>query len=59
MNNTRMRSDQDPDEYRYIMDSCRDRLNACDPPEGPTDVGMSIFYCKLYCPNIRPYAKPT
>ena len=19
------------------MDSCRDRLNACDPPEGPTD----------------------
>ena len=37
MNNTRMRSDEDPDEYLYIMDSCRDRLNACDPPEGPTD----------------------
>ena len=36
MNNTRMRSEQDPDEYLYIMDSCRDRLNACDPPEGPT-----------------------
>ena len=37
MNNTRMRSEQDPDEYLYIMDSCRDRLNACDSPEGPTD----------------------
>ena len=37
VNNTRMRSDQDPDEYIYIMDSYRDRLNACDPPEGPTD----------------------
>ena len=32
-----MRSEQDPDEYLYIMDTCRDRLNACDPPEGPTD----------------------
>ena len=37
MNNTRMRSDQDPDEYLDIMDSCRDRLNACSPPEDPTD----------------------
>ena len=37
MNNTPMRSGQDPDEYLYIVDSFRDRLNACDPPEGPTD----------------------
>ena len=37
MNNTRMRSDQDPDEYLYIIDGYHDRLNACDPPEGPTD----------------------
>ena len=37
MNNTLMRKGQDPDEYFYVMDSCRDRLNACDPPEGPTD----------------------
>ena len=35
--NTRLRSDQDPDEYLYIVDSYRDRLNACDPPESPTD----------------------
>ena len=36
MNNTLMRSGQDPDEYLYIMDSCRDRLTRCDPPEGTT-----------------------
>ena len=37
VNSTRMRSEQDPDKYFYIMNSCRDRLNACDRPEGPTD----------------------
>ena len=36
MSNTSMHSGQDPDEYLYVMDSYRDRLNACDPPEGPT-----------------------
>ena len=30
----RMRPSQDPDDYFYHMDSCRDRLNACNPPEG-------------------------
>ena len=28
---------QDPDDSLYHMDSGRDRLNACDPQEGPTD----------------------
>ena len=37
MTSTRMRPGQDLDNYLYHMDSCRDRLNACDPPEGPTD----------------------
>ena len=37
MTSTRMRPGQDPDGYLYHMDSCRDRLNACDPPEDPTD----------------------
>lgn len=36
MNNTLMRSAQDPDGYPYVVDSCRQRLNARDPPEGPT-----------------------
>ena len=31
-----MRLGQDPDEHLYIMDSCRDCRNACDPPEGPS-----------------------
>ena len=37
MTSTRMRPGEDPDDYLYDMGSCRDRLNACDPPEGPTD----------------------
>ena len=37
MISTRMRPGQDPDDYCNHMDSCRDRLNAGDPPEGPTD----------------------
>ena len=37
MNNMSMRSGQDLDEYLYIMDSCRDCLNPCDPPEDPKD----------------------
>lgn len=32
-----MHSGQDPDEYFYIMDSRRDRRNACDPPESPIE----------------------
>ena len=38
MTSTRMRPGQDPDDdYLYHMDSCQGRLNACDPPEGPTN----------------------
>ena len=37
MTSTRMRPDQDSDDNLYHMDSFRDRLNWCDPPEGPTD----------------------
>ena len=37
MTSMRMRPGQHPDEYLYHKDSCQDRLNACNPPEGPTD----------------------
>ena len=37
MNSARMRPSQDPDEFLYELDTRRERLNACDPPEGPTD----------------------
>ena len=37
MNHTKMTPGQDPDEFLYIMDSRRDRLNTSTPPEGPTD----------------------
>ena len=35
INHTKMTPDQDPDEFLYIMNSCRDRLNMSTPPEGP------------------------
>ena len=37
MTSMRMRPSQDPDNYLYHLDSCRNRLNACNPPEGHTD----------------------
>ena len=37
MNHTKMTPGQDPDEFLYIMDSRRDRLNTSTRPEGPTD----------------------
>ena len=33
MNSARLNPDQDPDELLYELDSCRERLNTCDPPE--------------------------
>ena len=37
MTSTQMRPGQDLDDHLYHMDSCRDRLYAYDPPNGPTD----------------------
>ena len=37
MTSSRMRPGQDHDDVLYHTDSSRDRLNACDPPEIPTD----------------------
>ena len=36
MNCARMSPGQDPDEFLCELDTCRERLNACDPPKGPT-----------------------
>ena len=35
-NSARMSPGQDPDEFLYELDPRRERLNVCDPPEGPT-----------------------
>ena len=32
-----MRSDEDPDDFLYMKDRCRDRLNSVTPNEGPSD----------------------
>ena len=53
MNNTPMRSGQDPDEYLYIVDSFRDRLNACDPPEGPTDSQYEDIIPQAHPPEYK------
>ena len=58
MNNTQTCSEQDPDEYLHIMDSCCDRLNACDLPKGPTDRQCDDIYCTLCRPDARSFAKP-
>ena len=33
----KMRSDEDPDDFFYKKDRCRDRLNSITPKEGPSD----------------------
>ena len=33
----KMRSDEDPDDFLYKKDRCRDRLNSVTPKEGPSD----------------------
>ena len=33
----KMRSDEDPDDFFYKRDRCRDRLNSVTPKEGPSD----------------------
>ena len=37
MNHTKMTPSQDPDEFLYIAESCRDHLNTSTPPEGFTN----------------------
>ena len=37
MGTVKMRSDEDPDDFLYKKDRCRDRLNSVTPKEGPPD----------------------
>ena len=53
VNNTRIRSDRDPVEYLYIMDSCHDRLNACDSPEGPTSCQYDDILLQALPPEYK------
>ena len=62
INNTRKRSEQDPNEYVYIMDSNRDQLNTCDQPQGPTyrqyeDIFTSSFTAVVYCSLPSPLGR--
>ena len=53
-----MRPGQDTDDYLYHMDSCRDCLNACDPPEGPTDCNTIISSSKPFPRSTTVSVKP-
>ena len=37
MQTVKMRSDEDPDDFLYKKDRCRDRLNSVTSKEGPSD----------------------
>ena len=37
MKTVKMQSDENPDEFFYKKDRCRDRLNSVTPKEGPSD----------------------
>ena len=37
METVKMRSDEDPDDFLYKKDRCRNRLNSVTPKEGPSD----------------------
>ena len=37
MNHTKMTPAQDPDEFFYIINTCRDRLDISTSPDSPTD----------------------
>ena len=37
MQTVKMRSDEDPDNFLYKKDRCRDRLISVTPKEGPSD----------------------
>ena len=58
MNNTPMRSGQGPDEYLYMLDSCRDRLNACHPPEGPIDRQHDDIILQTLSPEYKAIRQP-
>ena len=37
MGTVKMRLDEDPDDFLYKKNRCRDRLNSVTPKEGPSD----------------------
>ena len=49
---------QDPAEFLYELDTRRERLNACEPPEGPTDVNSRTSSSKLFRRSTSASAHP-
>ena len=53
MNSARMSSGQDPDVFLYELDTRRERLNACDFPEGPTDCQFENIILQALSPEYE------
>ena len=53
MNYTKMTLGQDPDEFLYIMDNCRDRLNRSIPPEDPTNRQYGDILLQALSPDYK------
>ena len=58
MNSARMSPGQDPDEFLYELDTRRQRLNACDPPEGPTDRQFEDIILQALSPEYERIGTP-
>ena len=53
MNSARRSPGQDPDEFLYEFDTRRERINACDPPEGPTDCPFEDIILQALSPEYE------
>ena len=47
----KMRSDDDPDDFLYKKDRCRDRLNSVTPKEGPSDRRFEDIFLQCLSPE--------
>ena len=53
MNHTKRTPGQDPDEFLYITDSCRNHPNTSAPPEGPTDRQYEGILLQVLSPDYE------
>ena len=53
MNSARLNPDQDPDEFLYELDSRRERLNTCDPPERLMDRQFEDVVLQAFPPEYE------
>lgn len=53
INHAKINPGQDHDEFLYVMDNCRDRLNKRRPPERPADQQYEDILVKALSPKYE------